>query len=313
MSGCLLGGLLGDAAGAVLEFLKRPPTRDQVDRSMTLPGGGMLNVAPGQVTDDGELMLALLTAADVGDDCTCFPSRAVARRYIEWHRSMPFDIGMTCARAFAFSVDDADMSDKAARFNALSESNGAAMRCAPIAVWGVCRGMDIATIEAYARADARLSHPSPACQEANALFCSTTAHAFFFFFFFFFGDDADDMMGASPPPSQVSRAAARCLSAIRLRFRDNRDADGKLRAWIEEADTLASSSSSYAAAYSALTNVGHVKHAVVLTVLSLHGFVDGYYVSFAQVLRDVLLAGGDTDTNACICVFPLLSALCSGQ
>lgn len=308
-----MGGLLGDAAGAVLEFYKRPPTREQVDRAMTLPGGGMLNVAPGQVTDDGELMLALLTAlaADVdnNDNDASFPARAVARRYIEWHRSMPFDIGMTCARAFAFSTDDEDMSEKAARYSMLNESNGAAMRCAPIAVWGACRGMDVATIEAHARADARLSHPSPACQEANALFCSVMAHAFYV--------DAcpssDSSSRSNSPPPSPRDVASECLAAVRRRFGDR---DDKSRvgvgAWIEEADSFPLSASSEGrprAIYSALVNVGHVKHAVILAVLLLRGFADGRYGGFDQAMRDVLLAGGDTDTNACICGY-VAGAVC---
>lgn len=60
--GCLLGALVGDAAGATLEFFEDDITPDDVDRAMSMPGGGDLQVAPGQITDDGELTLCLAKA-----------------------------------------------------------------------------------------------------------------------------------------------------------------------------------------------------------------------------------------------------------
>ncbi|MBN9165939.1 MAG: ADP-ribosylglycohydrolase family protein, partial [Myxococcales bacterium] len=53
--GAVLGALVGDAAGAVLEFFGRPIETADVAHAMTMPGGGTWAVAPGQITDDGEL------------------------------------------------------------------------------------------------------------------------------------------------------------------------------------------------------------------------------------------------------------------
>ena len=52
--GCMAGGLVGDAAGAVLEFCDGTITEADAKRAMTMPGGGVLQVGSGQVTDDGE-------------------------------------------------------------------------------------------------------------------------------------------------------------------------------------------------------------------------------------------------------------------
>ena len=60
--GVLLGALVGDAAGATLEFLEHDPTPEEVSWAMNMPGGGDLQVAPGQITDDGELTLCLAQA-----------------------------------------------------------------------------------------------------------------------------------------------------------------------------------------------------------------------------------------------------------
>jgi ADP-ribosyl-[dinitrogen reductase] hydrolase len=51
--GCLLGGCIGDAAGATLEF-QGLPARDDVERAMAMSGGGYFRLAPGQITDDSE-------------------------------------------------------------------------------------------------------------------------------------------------------------------------------------------------------------------------------------------------------------------
>ena len=58
--GCILGALLGDAMGTVLEFSQTVINKESVRWAMGLPGGGPHGVAPGQITDDGELTLSLL-------------------------------------------------------------------------------------------------------------------------------------------------------------------------------------------------------------------------------------------------------------
>ena len=130
--GCLPGGMVGDAAGAVLEFSSGGPLKlEAVERAMRMPGGGG--------ADDSELDLALL-AALVSSSFSEFPIQAVAANYIAWHRSNPFDIGMTCGRALAFAKNAADAQANAARYSMLSEANGTLMRCAPIAVWAALGG-----------------------------------------------------------------------------------------------------------------------------------------------------------------------------
>src|SRR5689334_932890 len=92
--GAVLGALVGDAAGAVLEFLGRPVRAEDVDHAFTMPGGGTWEVAPGQVTDDGELTMSLLRGLAFAPDD---PVPAVAARYAAWVAGDPFDIGATTA------------------------------------------------------------------------------------------------------------------------------------------------------------------------------------------------------------------------
>ena len=84
--GALIGALIGDAAGARLEFLGRTPTSDEVDEALRLPGGGCFRVAPGQITDDGELALSL---ADGLVDAGGFDIEKIAGRYLAWYQSEP--------------------------------------------------------------------------------------------------------------------------------------------------------------------------------------------------------------------------------
>lgn len=173
--GCVLGGLVGDAAGAVLEF-KRDIKPKQAEKAMTMPGGGSLNVACGQVTDDSELMMALFRGLKNKDPKNGFPYESVAQQYIEWYNTNPFDMGGTCRKAFGFAKSNQEMIENAIKYNTLSEANGSLMRIAPLAIWA--RDMDDDTIAGYAHSEALLSHPNPVCQSANAVFCVILAHLF---------------------------------------------------------------------------------------------------------------------------------------
>jgi len=54
--GAVLGALIGDAAGGILEFMGRPPTPKEARNALKrMPGGGVFGLAPGQFTDDGEM------------------------------------------------------------------------------------------------------------------------------------------------------------------------------------------------------------------------------------------------------------------
>jgi ADP-ribosyl-[dinitrogen reductase] hydrolase len=156
--GAVLGALVGDAAGAVLEFEEGPL---DVDRAMTMPGGGTWRVAPGQITDDGELTMSLLRALAGGTPA--------AVMYAEWIASRPFDIGATTMRSLGCRLlPDVDvatqMTAAAAKLCMDSKANGSLMRATPLGVWGAARTDD--ETAAAAAADARLSHPNPSCVSA---------------------------------------------------------------------------------------------------------------------------------------------------
>ena len=176
--GCLLGALVGDAAGATLEFLRDYPTSEEVTWAMSMPGGGRLKVAPGQITDDGELTLCLARALA---DSETFDMEKIARSYAEWVKSHPFDIGLTTSSSLgAFRGVDmsresyAAVMKKSASKNCLrSKANGSLMRITPLAIWG--HNFDITEVANHARQDTALSHPNPSCGYAVACYCIAIA------------------------------------------------------------------------------------------------------------------------------------------
>jgi len=102
--------MVGDAVGAYVKFMGGNIPDEKIRKALDLPGWGPLAVGPGQVTDDSELMMALLAAlvrssssSSAALTASVFPADEVAKEYIKWHRSMPFDMGMTFRRAFTFS------------------------------------------------------------------------------------------------------------------------------------------------------------------------------------------------------------------
>jgi ADP-ribosyl-[dinitrogen reductase] hydrolase len=59
--GGIFGQLIGDALGSYVEF-EKDISYETMKKVLEMPGGGTFATAPGQVTDDSEMAIALLTA-----------------------------------------------------------------------------------------------------------------------------------------------------------------------------------------------------------------------------------------------------------
>jgi ADP-ribosyl-[dinitrogen reductase] hydrolase len=201
--GCLLGLVVGDSLGSLVEF-KTPHyiARQYPDGVRDLADGGTWNTIAGQPTDDGELALDL---ARTLAGRQAWSSEAVAAAYGAWYASDPFDIGTTTRQAMSAAASAGADKAAAARSaaNRTSQSNGALMRCAPIGIWA--RDADEAS--AAARNDAALTHPHPICQAASAAFVAAIATAVA-------GGDRDAMLAAADAAVTDSEVAAlkNCLA-----------------------------------------------------------------------------------------------------
>ena len=176
--GCLLGQLAGDALGSLVEFQSPEQIKAWYpDGPRQLADGGTWNTLAGQPTDDSELALMLARSIVTTGS---YDQEAVARAYVGWYESRPFDIGGTTRQALGSVTRDAIAAGRAAAVastaaNRSSKANGALMRISPLGI----RGCNLAPEQLAddARADARLTHPNPVCQDANAVFAFAIARA----------------------------------------------------------------------------------------------------------------------------------------
>ena len=159
--GCLLGQLIGDSLGSLVEFqspgeiLFNYPegVRDMAD-------GGTWNTIAGQPTDDSEM--ALLLARSLVSQGK-FDITEVEKAYVFWLESNPFDIGNTILSGLTGRPDPG------------SQANGAMMRISPLGIFGA--NYTLGQVAEWARQDAAITHVHQVCQQANALFAMAIAHA----------------------------------------------------------------------------------------------------------------------------------------
>lgn len=270
--GAIIGALVGDAAGAPLEF-KRRYGNDDIEDAIMMRGGGSLCVGPGQVTDDGELTMALAGALSGAGAKDGFPINRVGEAYNAWYMSDPFDCGMTCRRAFHDSEPSGicvgmgeRMLARATRHNMASEANGAMMRATPIPIW--CYNEPCDVVAQYARLDCSLSHPSQVCQECNAVYCVAI--------YYLLRNGGKELPAIDGTTDYVEYFVH--TPTVKRWFAEDRH-------------------SYFSDMNQAAMHIGHVKHAFCMAMNFLHAPPP----TFEHGIRQVLAAGGDTDTNAAIC------------
>ena len=269
-SGCLLGACTGDAAGATLEFIGRCPTHAEVENALHMPGGGVWNVAPGQITDDGELTLCLAHALANQPN---FEIERIAMQYTTWIKSHPFDIGSTTRASIGCFLHDthwynicekqgyADGFKLAASQRCTdSKANGSLMRATPLGIWG--HRFSDTDLANFARQDSALSHPNQSCQDAVACYVIAIAN----------------LMRAPGDRNSAFHAT---------RIWADANANTEVRSWLDNAENNLN--------YPYYPEAGYVRIAFTHAFrLLLQG------ADYMTAMREILAGGGDTDTNACI-------------
>ena len=265
--GAMLGAALGDALGVHLEF-ENDVTPEKIERALTLPGGGHWKVGPGECSDDTELQISLGHALRDGINNTTYDQKlnTIARNYICWIRSFPFDCGGTTARAFSIDPKASKISQKmmeqSAACNHVSEANGNLMRITPIAVWGhKLKEVDLVKI---ARNDALLSHPNQTTQDCATAYCIAISYLI-------------------NHPKDAKGAIIKTISwALQNACRNVKD-------WLTDSQMDCSHIDCSS------RNIGWVKWGFTLAFFHLR--LETPYMS---AMRHVLSLTGDTDTNAAI-------------
>lgn len=137
--GSLLGFALGDAMGATTEFMNSQEIQAQYGEVNQIIGGGWLNLKPGEVTDDTQMMMIVAKARMNGlktfakDCCSGF---------VDWLRSGPKDVGGACKTAISQGGSKSPgewmrLSERRQRASGVKDlGNGAVMRALFLALSG---------------------------------------------------------------------------------------------------------------------------------------------------------------------------------
>ena len=156
--GCLLGQVIGDSLGSLVEFKDAAEIARLFPRGVrALADGGVFHTIAGQPTDDSEMALALARCLVANQG---FLPDKVLDAYREWLTSRPLDIGATTERGLL------------GMHTTESESNGSLMRVSPIGVWAAG---DPQRAARTAREDSALTHKNPLCIEACAAYAAAIA------------------------------------------------------------------------------------------------------------------------------------------
>ncbi|CAB4584092.1 MAG: hypothetical protein F2563_05835 [Actinobacteria bacterium] len=266
--GVFLGGLIGDAVGAPLNHRHYSISDADIVAAFYLPGGGMLDLKPAQITDEGELMLVLAHTLSSMEDRTVFPLDDVARAYSAWYRTKPPDIMRQCEAAFrgrSGGEAAAQMRRSVARLYAESTANSLLTRAAVIAIWS-----PLESVTLNIRKDASLTHPNRVAQDVAAIY-----------------GVAITLLIRGYAPASVLSAIDEYLSfsdivpQVRIWYRENS------RVWPEDCREDRNS----------------IMHGFVLSFYSLRRIAepvaeeDGFD-SYESIIKKVLKCGGNTDSNA---------------
>jgi ADP-ribosyl-[dinitrogen reductase] hydrolase len=133
-AGCLLALACGDALGGPVEFVSRDEIALRHPAGLReFIGGGWLNLASGEITDDTQMTLALARSLVA---CGDLDMEDVEARFLAWFESQPKDVGRTtraALRHLAAGLPWQEAGERAAQ-GGRAAGNGTVMRCAPVAL-----------------------------------------------------------------------------------------------------------------------------------------------------------------------------------
>lgn len=137
--GSLVGFAIGDAMGATTEFMSQRDIQQKYGEVRDIIGGGWLNLKPGEVTDDTQMMLIVGKARMRGKEG--FAQRCCTG-FVQWLGGHPKDVGGACKAAILEGGSKSPEEwmllsmDRQTRNHSLDLGNGAVMRCLPLALLG---------------------------------------------------------------------------------------------------------------------------------------------------------------------------------
>lgn len=267
-----LAGWCADAAGARLEFRKKRFTEKEAIDAMHFVGEKSNGISDGQFTDDSEMEICLLQGLINGKNEDAFPVEKIAKEYIKWFKSNPFDIGNTTMMALFEAKNAEDMVNNAYKYSEDSESNGSLMRCIPIAAF--CIFKPVKTILEATSVDASLTHYSEIVHLITGIYCCVISKI---------------LSKRLDTKADKNIDVFILIDLINDIIMNSDIKDSFIVDSVKEALSMTDLST-----YDAISNEGHVKHAFTFFVFFLKNIND---FTYEKALIEVFKCGGDTDTN----------------
>eukprot|EP00347_Sterkiella_histriomuscorum_P006298 403353304 len=257
---CILGAFIGDAVGAYLEF-KNQVFPEEIEKALTLEGGGSHNIGAAQVTDDSEMAMCLFQGLLSGKGKLDLDE--IAKMYRKWYFSNPFDIGMTTHSALSALDNKASSIYKSVKENnTQSQSNGCLMRITPFAVW--CSQLSNEDLYKAVHLETHLTHCNKTAIDAVYLYCLTIRLIL---------------------NGETDRVKIYDTIKLEANLIDSKDING----WIDELEQGNLPDATY-----------HIAWLKIGFISMLHYLKNSEIYDYETALRDIVSWGGDTDTNAAI-------------
>jgi ADP-ribosyl-[dinitrogen reductase] hydrolase len=183
IKGALYGFAIGDAMGATTEFMDEYQIKKKYNEVRDIIGGGWLNLEPGEVTDDTQMMMCVCEAIEhahysVFEDNEEFTRNVVlldrcCSNFVNWYKSNPKDIGGCCSRVIRKSMGYGCYES----WHTIAEDpeslgNGSLMRTMPIILAGLPRETAIS--------QGRLTHNNLLCDTAIEIYYNNMVKLLYF-------------------------------------------------------------------------------------------------------------------------------------
>lgn len=150
IAGAIYGFAIGDSVGATTEFMSKEEIKSQYGEVTKQLGGGWLDLKPGEVTDDTQMMLCVMDALmKFTDDVDRFKCEC-ANNFVSWIETDPKDVGATCR----VGIDYYNMTGGYIGYDETKLGNGSLMRYLPCAILG---------LDGHNIAQGEITHPSSVC------------------------------------------------------------------------------------------------------------------------------------------------------
>ena len=129
IAGAIYGFAIGDAMGATTEFMTKSGIKKQYGVVKNIIGGGWLNLQPGEVTDDTQMTMCVMSAIMRQPRNAEEFKKFCADNFIIWKNSGPKDIGLQCSNAIIYLKHNENVPEDNSALG-----NGSLMRAMPLAV-----------------------------------------------------------------------------------------------------------------------------------------------------------------------------------